>query len=551
MNEAKLRELNDQVYFRESQFGMLNDLLIKNDCFLYPIIHLFGLSGTGKTYAVKKFMNKFCDNDSQQQLICNENINKYSIYLNCSELCYSSISVLFNEIITQIKTILNGQDKELGLINNNKQNIDLNNSIDFDLEDDTNDIKMADCSLFIRQLNKYLNKFLNRTCLYFIFDNADNLKSYNEVSNLLLTLFKINEYTNLGESNNKVIICNLLISEIDWHSLLSEFDLMSKTEAPRPFIIYFNDYTKEQMYLIIKKTAKNLVKIQEEYNSSIGEDFKNLSQYFDIEFYARIILDVFYPICKDLNEIQYLVQIYYDELISSTIAETSVLKNNETLDSQKRMISKWNRMKPFLKNALTQIYLRQSMFNSSNEKSLNSNEELISKCFESLNLVNDNEKTASNIPPVSTHLPKLMKFLLISAYISTHNPVKYDKKLFDYNAIHKNSRKSKFTAQKIQQNEDNQRAAALKTQSFDFNRLLAIFFAICADNGYTDTINLDVIERNIKTLKSLHYLQQTNSSYSSLDEPKFKCLLDFDTISNISSSIGFNIKQYLAEYITI
>ena len=551
MNESKLKELNDQVNFRESQFGMLYDLLIKNDYFLYPIIHLFGLSGTGKTYAIKKFMNKFCDNDSQQQLNSYEQINKYFIYLNCNELCYSSMSVLFNEIITQIKTILNGQDKELGLNTSDKQNIDFNNSINFDLEDDTSDVKMADCSLFIRQLNKFLSRFLNKTCLYFIFDNADNLKSYNDVSNLLLTLFKINEYINLSETNNKIMICNLLISEIDWHSLLSEFDLMSKTEAPRPFIIYFDDYTKEQMYVIIKKTAKNLVKIQEEYNTSIGENFKNLSQYFDIEFYARIILDVFYPICKDLNEIQYLVQIYYDELITSTIAETSELKNNETVDSQKKMISKWNRMKPFLKQALTQIYLRQSMFNSSNEKSSNNNEEIISKCFESLNLLNDSDKSSTINQTVSTHLPKLMKFLLISAYISTHNPVKYDKKLFDYNAIQKNSRKSRFTAQKIQQNEDNQRAAALKTQSFDLNRLLAIFFAICADNGYTDTINLDVIERNIKSLKSLHYLQQTNSSYSSLDEPKFKCLLDFDTISNISSSIGFNIKQYLAEYITI
>ena len=51
--------------------------------------------------------------------------------------------------------------------------------------------------------------------------------------------------------------------------------------------------------------------------------------------------------------------------------------------------------------------------------------------------------------------------------------------------------------------------------------------------------------------KNLHYLQQSNSSYSSLDEPKYKCLLDFESIQAISSNVNFNIKQYLAEYINI
>ncbi len=176
----------------------------------------------------------------------------------------------------------------------------------------------------------------------------------------------------------------------------------------------------------------------------------------------------------------------------------------------------------------------------------------LTKCFESLNLMNETDASKQSVPGTSNHLPKLMKFLLISAYVATHNPVKYDKKLFDYNSIVKNARKSRFTAQKLQQNEENQRAAALKTQAFDLNRLLAIFFAICVDNNCgNEQINLDIVQRSLKTLKSLHYLQQTNSSYSSLDEPKFKCLLDFDTIQSISSSVNFNIKQYLAEYITI
>ena len=185
-----------------------------------------------------------------------------------------------------------------------------------------------------------------------------------------------------------------------------------------------------------------------------------------------------------------------------------------------------------------------------------SRDDCLSKEFESLNLLSEKKPENSisldlnSASSNSNQFPKLMKFLLISAYIATHNPVKYDKKLFDYNSTNK-YRKTKYTAQKIQQNEENQRAAALKTQSFDLNRLLAIFFPICAEYGYTQAINLSHIQVNLKTLKSLHYLQQINSVYSCLDEPKYKCLLDLETIQNISASVTFNIKQYLAEFLTI
>lgn len=149
-------------------------------------------------------------------------------------------------------------------------------------------------------------------------------------------------------------------------------------------------------------------------------------------------------------------------------------------------------------------------------------------------------------------LPRLMKFILISAYIATHNPTRYDRKLFELGKTG-GGRKSRFTAQRFQQLEDNQHAAALKSQAFDLNRLMAIFFAICSENLTTSmaAVNLSQVMLNIRTLKSLHYLQQSNSTYSSLDEPKFKCLVDFDTILGLSSSVQINIKQYLAEYINV
>ena len=143
-----------------------------------------------------------------------------------------------------------------------------------------------------------------------------------------------------------------------------------------------------------------------------------------------------------------------------------------------------------------------------------------------------------------------MKFLLIAAYIATHNPTKYDKKLFEYNQSQRH-RKTKITAHKFQQTEENQRTAALKTRSFDINRLMAIFFSLTAELNVNQNMNLNLLLHSIKSLKSLHYLQQTSGVFTSVDEPKFKCLLDFETVSEIAGSVQFNIKQYLAEYIAI
>ncbi len=565
--EAKLvKELCNEVSFRQVQINLLYSLLVETNTILYPTFHLFGLSGTGKTFTIKKFMRKFCSNGDQKpnQHVSNQDamVDRFYVYLNCNELCYASMSLLFNEVLIQIRSLLLEQNKQIGL--------ELESDAEFLFEDDDTDTKINDCASFVRKLKNLLRKFLNHTNLFLVFDNAENLKYFPDASNLILTLSKLNEYINVDqyvetsggtdeliERGKSVMVSSIFISEIDWHSFLSECDLMSKTEAPRPFKIHFNDYTKDEIYKILLSSAAKI--LSRNADSTTNSHKKKLSE---IEFYARIILDVFFSVCKDLNELQYLIQIYYDQLLNSVETMRQSKDKEECTSSKDNMLIVWNKMKPFLKQALTQIYLRQSLFTSSTQSASKTkiSDDILSKEFECLNLISNRSSMLSSEQRVlmdlnnsnesnKCHLPTLMKYLLVSSYIATHNPAKYDKKLFDYHSGGK-SRKSKFTAQKIQQTEENQRAAALKTQSFDLNRLLAILVAICSEQGYAHTINLNLIQLNLKTLKSFHYIQQINSSYSSLDEPKFKCLLDFDTIQSISTQINFNIKQYLVEYLT-
>jgi arginine/lysine/ornithine decarboxylase len=136
---------------------------------------------------------------------------------------------------------------------------------------------------------------------------------------------------------------------------------MSKTEMSRPYPIFFSDYTRDEMSMILAKTAISFNQVTS--SSSASSQAQSSQRHAEnIKFYSRIILEVFYPICKDLNEIQYLIQIYYDQLLSAA-AESG---------GNDQMMAAWNRMKPFLKQALTQIYLRQSMHNQN--KSLTSEE---------------------------------------------------------------------------------------------------------------------------------------------------------------------------------
>jgi Cdc6-like AAA superfamily ATPase len=274
-----LKELAAQVVFRESQLETLYDLLIREDRCLYPILHVYGLSGTGKTYTLKSFMNKFCNHNQIN------NRDKYYVYINCKEMCHSSMSLFFYEILNQVRDIYVRRNRCMSKIEiADNSGTEMENQINFqiqdssglneDLDENEEDIgSAADCSLFVNQLKSILTKFASsKLCFYFLLDNADNLKLFKESNNLVLTLCKLEEFLNStswfdADETAAVVpfslnVCTLFVTEVDWHSFISDCDLMSNTESPRPLTIFFSDYTKAQMYTILHKTAKQLLLAQ-------------------------------------------------------------------------------------------------------------------------------------------------------------------------------------------------------------------------------------------------------------------------------------------------
>ena len=211
--EVKLHQLLEDVTFRENQISLLYDLLIRQNSILYPIIHLYGLSGTGKSYLIRKFINKFCSNNQKAQAPSSSKsrrttkVNdesfclKYNVYINCKEMHHASVSSLYQEILEQIQTILSKQkDIKLETLEN-----ELNELMEVDFNYDNENLpKVNDSSTFIRQLKILMNKFLkksNKICLYLVLDNADSLKCFTESNSLLLMLFKLNEYLNIDTLN--------------------------------------------------------------------------------------------------------------------------------------------------------------------------------------------------------------------------------------------------------------------------------------------------------------------------------------------------------------
>lgn len=174
----KLENLLRKIPFREKQLKLLYDLLISNPS--YSLIHLYGLSGTGKTYTVQNFMRKFCNVLEVNEHRC------IHVYLNCSELCYATKSMFFSEIIDQISsspsisidsTLANVED-EVEICYNIDELVEMecinkNNKVDLDQSWDGDEIDAAkgsinECSVFLRQLRSMFKSCTNKTSLFLV-----------------------------------------------------------------------------------------------------------------------------------------------------------------------------------------------------------------------------------------------------------------------------------------------------------------------------------------------------------------------------------------------
>lgn len=252
------------------------------------------------------------------------------------------------------------------------------------------------------------------------------------------------------------------------------------------------------------------------------EILSSLSRGF-YENYLSIFLNVFFKVCRDLKELQLVAfecfQKYCEPVLDGSIAPDDVTKL-------------WRHISKTMKLSLSTIYMRMGHVN----------QELIRPaadqlCSESVEQLQTMRRLAQNL-----ELPYYAKYLLIAAYLASHNAAKEDKRLFM-----KNHGKQKKRLQSVNAKAEvsEKMVTQLGPKSFTVDRLLAIFYAIL-DEKVGLTCNLLA---QISTLIHLKFLIFASGESSIMDgNGRLQCTVGMDFIMHIGRMVGFNVRQYLCDF---
>lgn len=294
--------------------------------------------------------------------------------------------------------------------------------------------------------------------------------------NLFHSLMKLRELT------EGIGLSVVFLSEI----VLQKF--YSKSNTVEPLQIRFPQYNKDELLEIL----------------ALDIDFARAttrSFVFDSDFYKNYLnafLSFFYRNCRDLRELRYIARTNFPNYCQPII-------NNENTSNDAAAL--WRKIVPTLQVSLQNLYLRISNHNSI---------------------------------PQALELPFYAKYLLIAAYLASHNPAKDDKRIF----MKSHGRKTKTMKDvKMKSKVSEQLTTLLGPKPFTFDRLLAIFYSILDDKvGFNN--NLLVQITSLVELQLLISLSDTTS----LDAPKYKCNVGYDFIHQVAKMVGFNIRKYLSDF---
>lgn len=279
-------------------------------------------------------------------------------------------------------------------------------------------------------------------------------------------------------------LCTIFISEISW----TKFHI--KTGMLEPIKIYFPQYTKEELIQLL------LLDKPQKYDAQF---YKN---------YLNLFLSVYFRFCRDLNELRHMAKINFAKYVEP-VEDKRIKPDNAT--------ALWRNISATLRSNLEIIYLRVSTGD------LSQSDRQISREIESMTKL-----------ALSFELPFYARYMLIAAYLASHNLPKYDQRIFMKQS---NKKKKKVRSIKNTMATDTQK----KPRVFTITRMLAIFCAIL--NEKVD-INANLLAQ-ISTICQLGLLIAIGDNIFYLDEPKYKCCASRDFVTVVAKTVGFDIKHYL------
>jgi len=273
-------------------------------------------------------------------------------------------------------------------------------------------------------------------------------------------------------------ICTILISTLPPGHFMP--NILDHSIIP----IFFPQYTMDELNLIIVEHIVPRCK------SSISSA--------SYEFFVKMIVSMFYYICRDLRKLLRLAVSHWDSF--QMLIESSEEVNLTRL---------WKKLEPQMKAQFFQLNSSVTTISSSSSKENNEYHTL--------------------------EMPSNAKYLLIASYLATHNPPSSDKRFFVKSKISK-AKKSRLTVK-----------TDIKPtmRSFELNRLHAIFGSIqayCDDKAMNKNRNISFMTL-ITSLCQNKLIQHLGED--SFGNQKYKCLLDYDIVLDISRSVNFELNNYL------
>eukprot|EP00794_Sanderia_malayensis_P017924 gene17924-19706_t len=212
--------------------------------------------------------------------------------------------------------------------------------------------------------------------------------------------------------------------------------------------------------------------------------------------YCQLLISVFHLACRDLNELRHLALLNFPKYCEP-------LKKNDEKDVRKL----WRNIEPHLRQCLLTVYLR----------------EVSDTQWEEMQQTDINITCKQKLP---LELPYLSKYLVIAAFLASHNPSRTDRRFFCKSSYGKMSKRAKTAAKKGKTDEK-----LTGPKAFPLDRLMAIFYSIIDDD--IDCSASLLIQ--VSTLVSLNLIAKVSAD-DQIDVSKYKCLVPLEFAKNIEPS---------------
>lgn len=471
------------VLYRQYQIDGLSSFLQKDPSVTAPNLFIHGASSTGKTYILRQFFK------------CRDDL--VNVWLQPVELVSFKplLQAVARSIIQKLRTLF--------------PEIQISDYNSLDVEEPFLLVK------FLQNLFEEYSSVEEDTNLFLIFDGIDSLQDID--ASILLVFIKLNE---LLPFNTKLHLkCIYVVQDSSF------LDRYASHLIPT---IIFPRYNSDEIFQILALTkASELVSFRSFHKHILKLDIDDC----DDDQFTHIAM----------NFIQLVVQTFHPYTGNDLAAL------NDLIDF------KW---KPYLEEITKEnIFEPLSLYRSTLKLFLSTNDSLADDVeLESYNsLVQDNggENQISQTYELST----LAKYLLIAAYICSYLEPRYDNSIFSRRAQLKSGRASYGRRKKMETN-----PRYLAPSLFQLERLLSIFQAIYPMESETESGSLSslqedkLIRANIEVfqnLSELHALKLIATTVvKNIDflsqKLKWKVNVPWEIISEISTSVGFEVGQYFS-----